>query len=204
MAAAYVTEITAVAAEGPYYLCGNCLGGTIAFEIAQQLQRHGREVALLALIDTAFPVGLLRDLVNRVLNPYHWRRFSKLPAKHWPLYFARRFQAFSRWAAASKRGLVSVAERIQGGAKSPESYRLGVLDCNKLAEARYKPQPYSGEIVLICPGPLHDQRGWNDIATGGCNVIGVPLVGQPEKPPHLTDEPYVGTLAAIISKFLET
>jgi amino acid adenylation domain-containing protein len=205
MAAAYLTEITAVEAEGPYYLCGNCLGGTIAFEIAQQLRRQGREVALLALIDTAFPGGLLRDLANRILDPYEQRRFSKLPAGQWLSYFVRRFQDFARWAAAtSRRYLIWATDPIRGGGRSPASYRLGVLDRNKLAEARYKPRPYGGEIVLICPGPLSDQRGWTDIAIGGCNVIEVPLVGKPEKAPHLTHESYVGSLAAHISKLLET
>jgi len=205
MAAAYLAEIIAVEAEGPYYLCGNCLGGTIAFEVAQQLRQQGREVALLALIDTAFPGGLLRDLVNRILDPYERRRLSKRPARHWPLYFARRIQNAARWAvAACRRHLILAADPIRGGGQRPESYRLGVLDRNKLAEARYKPHPYGGEIVLICPGAPHDQRGWIGIAGGGCNVIEVPLVGQPEKAPHLTDEPYVGPLAAHISKLLET
>jgi pimeloyl-ACP methyl ester carboxylesterase len=205
MAAAYLAEIVAVEAEGPYYLCGNCLGGTIAFEIAQQLRQQGREVALLALIDTAFPGGLLRDLANRILGPYERRRFSKLPVGHWPLYLARRFQDFAHWAAsACRRRFISATDPIRGGGRSPASYRLGVLDRNKLAEARYKPRPYGGEIVLICPGPPSDQRGWIGIAGGGCDVIEIPLIGQPEKAPHLTHEPYVGSLAAHISKLLET
>ena len=99
MAAAYLMEIMAVEPEGPYYLCGNCFGGTIAFEIAQQLRQQGQDVALLALIDTAFPCGFFYDLTNRILHPHHWRRLSKLSAKHWPSHFAQRFQSFARCAA---------------------------------------------------------------------------------------------------------
>ena len=205
MAAAYLREITAVEPDGPYYLCGNCLGGMIAFEIAQRLRRQGRDVALLALIDTAFPGGTLYHLTNRILDPYHQRRLSKLPAKHWPLHLAERFQSLARWAASgSKRRLISATQRFLGGEHRPDFHRLGILDQNKLAHARYKPRQYDSEIVLICPGPPHNQRGWIGVAAGGCHVIQIPLDGRPEKSPHLTHAPYVGMLAAHLTEYLET
>ena len=37
---------------GPYFLGGYCMGGTVAFEVAQQIQAQGERVALLALFDT--------------------------------------------------------------------------------------------------------------------------------------------------------
>src|SRR5580698_8234392 len=52
MAALYVKEIRRVQPRGPYFLGGYCLGGTIAYEVAQQLRAQGQEVALLALLDT--------------------------------------------------------------------------------------------------------------------------------------------------------
>jgi acyl carrier protein len=204
MAAAYLIEITAIDSEGPYYLCGNCFGGTIAFEIAQQLRRQGRTVAFLGLIDTEFPGGFFNDLANRILDPYHLRRLSKLNTRHWPLYFAQRLQGFSRWVASgSKRRLISTTERILGNRIRTDSHRLGVLERNKLAQARYTPRQYDGEIVLICPGPPHNQSGWAGVAAGGCLVIEIPLDGRPEQSPHLTREPYVDSLAAHISEFLE-
>ncbi len=45
-------EIRGVQPHGPYLLGGYCLGGTIAYEAAQQLHAAGEEVALLALFDT--------------------------------------------------------------------------------------------------------------------------------------------------------
>jgi amino acid adenylation domain-containing protein len=204
MAAAYLMEIIAVDADGPYYLCGDCFGGTIAFEIAQQLRRQGRNVALLALIDTAFPGGFLYKLANRFLDPYRRRRLSKLTARQWLQHFVRRLQAFTRWVVSgSKRLLISAIERALGRRHQPDSHRLGILQRNKLAQARYNPGQYDDEIVLICPGPPHNQRGWIGVAADGCHVIEVPLDGQPEQSPHLTHDPYVGTLATHISKFLE-
>lgn len=52
MAALYITKIRTVQPYGPYFLGGYCMGGTIAYEAAQQLTSAGRTVALLALLDT--------------------------------------------------------------------------------------------------------------------------------------------------------
>src|SRR6202046_1048263 len=52
MAALYVKEIRRERPAGPYLLGGYCLGGTIAYEVAQQLRAQGQEVTLLALFDT--------------------------------------------------------------------------------------------------------------------------------------------------------
>jgi thioesterase domain-containing protein len=54
LAAHYVEEIRRTQAKGPYYIGGYFIGGLVAFEMAQQLQAGGAEVALLALIDTPY------------------------------------------------------------------------------------------------------------------------------------------------------
>ncbi|HEX7331486.1 MAG TPA: amino acid adenylation domain-containing protein, partial [Pyrinomonadaceae bacterium] len=55
MASRYIAAMRSVQAEGPYVLGGWSMGGLIAFEMAQQLQNVGQEVALLALLDTHTP-----------------------------------------------------------------------------------------------------------------------------------------------------
>ena len=54
LARRYLREILAVEPVGPYLLGGQCQGSILAREIAGQLQAAGQEVALLALVDTAF------------------------------------------------------------------------------------------------------------------------------------------------------
>ena len=56
MAAHFIREIKAVQPQGPYFIGGHSFGGLVAFEIAQQAQRKGDEVALLAIIDTIAPI----------------------------------------------------------------------------------------------------------------------------------------------------
>lgn len=51
MAAHYIREIRTLQPEGPYLLGGASFGGLVAFEMAQQLQAQGQQVALLALMD---------------------------------------------------------------------------------------------------------------------------------------------------------
>jgi len=57
MAAYYIAEIKSVQPEGPYYLGGHSFGGLVAFEMAQQLQRAGDEIGLLAVLDTSVPTS---------------------------------------------------------------------------------------------------------------------------------------------------
>src|SRR5580698_208670 len=52
MAAVYVKEIRRVQPHGPYFIAGYCMGGTVAFEVAQQLHDLGEPIALLAMFDT--------------------------------------------------------------------------------------------------------------------------------------------------------
>jgi amino acid adenylation domain-containing protein len=52
MAGYYISEMLEIYPEGPYLICGWCLGGIIAYEMAQQLKSMGRQVAFLGLIET--------------------------------------------------------------------------------------------------------------------------------------------------------
>ncbi|MDF5731043.1 MAG: amino acid adenylation domain-containing protein [Rhizonema sp. PD38] len=56
MAAHYIEAIRRVQPKSPYYLGGWSFGGWVAFEMAQQLQKSGEEVALLAMLDTLAPI----------------------------------------------------------------------------------------------------------------------------------------------------
>ncbi|CAM5410095.1 Tyrocidine synthase 3 [Streptomyces spiroverticillatus] len=59
MAAGYLRLIREVQPSGPYHLLGWSFGGTVAHEMARQLQESGEEVGLLALLD-AHPTGRYR------------------------------------------------------------------------------------------------------------------------------------------------
>ncbi|MDJ0728292.1 MAG: amino acid adenylation domain-containing protein [Prochloraceae cyanobacterium] len=58
MASAYVKAIREFKPEGPYQIGGWSFGGVVAYEVAQQLQKQGQEVSLLALLDSYMPILL--------------------------------------------------------------------------------------------------------------------------------------------------
>ncbi len=53
MAATHLQALRAVRPQGPYVIGGFCLGGLIAFELAQQLRARGEKVQMLLIIDAA-------------------------------------------------------------------------------------------------------------------------------------------------------
>ena len=53
----YLGEVRALQPQGPYFLIGVCMGGVVAFEMAQRLRAAGQEVAFLALLDVRPPAS---------------------------------------------------------------------------------------------------------------------------------------------------
>ena len=70
----YLAQIRSVQARGPYYLLGYCLGGLVAYEMAQKLRAQGERVAFLALVECSVPdpprslFQRLRSKAQRVLQ----------------------------------------------------------------------------------------------------------------------------------------
>ncbi|HJS23730.1 MAG TPA: alpha/beta fold hydrolase, partial [Pyrinomonadaceae bacterium] len=88
MATYYVDQLRTVQPEGPYYLAGWSMGGVVAFEMAQQLQAQGQEVAKLALIDAMAPAaGTLRSLSQPLQKA--WSKFDKEAALRLMTQFAQ-------------------------------------------------------------------------------------------------------------------
>jgi thioesterase domain-containing protein len=56
-AAGYLRKILSICPEGPYYLIGYSFGGLLAYEMAVQLQKMGRKVPFLVIIDTFSPLA---------------------------------------------------------------------------------------------------------------------------------------------------
>ncbi|HEX2243057.1 MAG TPA: alpha/beta fold hydrolase, partial [Gammaproteobacteria bacterium] len=56
MAAEYIDALQVIQPQGPYLLGGHSFGAWVAFEMAQQLQKRGHEVARLFILDTYAPI----------------------------------------------------------------------------------------------------------------------------------------------------
>jgi acyl carrier protein/pimeloyl-ACP methyl ester carboxylesterase len=126
MAARYLPEILAQDPEGPYLLAGTCMGGIVAFELAQRLVLMGRTVNLVALIDSPTP-------------PYSGRRSRWHEAMLDPLRDAFRML---RWGAVRASGWPVKVGQVP-------AYRRFVAGMTGRANRRYHPAYYPGTITLI-------------------------------------------------------
>ncbi|MCP5048763.1 MAG: AMP-binding protein, partial [bacterium] len=64
-AATYIKKIKKIQPDGPYYIAGWSMGGTIAFEIIRQLEERNEKINFAALIDVLPPAG---DVSNAPLQ----------------------------------------------------------------------------------------------------------------------------------------
>ena len=66
----YTEQILSIQPHGPYLLSGLCIGGFIAFEIADRLKKMGHVVGMVALIDVAHVHAVPRSLAAQRLNRF--------------------------------------------------------------------------------------------------------------------------------------
>jgi pimeloyl-ACP methyl ester carboxylesterase len=174
MAARYIKEIQVVQSDGPYFLAGYCMGGTIAFEMAQQLSGQGQRVNLLALLDT-----------------YNWR-MMKRTVPH-DLYFNIQKWWFSCqhfFSTNFRNKLISLQARFH-----EPSNESGLSECNRRAACAYVPKVYSGRMLHVRPARQYarynrPEMAWDELVAGGLEVFCVPSY-----PAQLVEEPFVRDLA---------
>jgi amino acid adenylation domain-containing protein len=130
MAARYLQEITTEDPTGPYLLGGTCMGGLVAFEMAQMLVRQGKKVALLALLDVPVPCKPWEEdsMKERLFAPF------RNPVRD-------SFRIL-RWRALRAAGLGQEARRLP-------AYRRFVANMNSRANRRYSLGFYPGPITLF-------------------------------------------------------
>jgi thioesterase domain-containing protein len=163
MAADYLREMRSRQPDGPYVVLGDCAGGIIAYEIAQQLRAQGGSVALLLLMDTPGPGA--SEVPRRSLRSYvaglgyHRQQLQALGGKEKLDYLLERVR--QRWLAL--RSLVGLPP-VQ------RSYSRAI--------GRYRPRPYAGKMTLLVNDELyrrgHPHLGWSDLVTEGLEIHKVP------------------------------
>jgi amino acid adenylation domain-containing protein len=108
LARSWVREIRA-SAPGPYVLIGDCMGGILAFAMAERLRAEGERVGLLVLLDTPFPRAARRF---RAWLREHWPAADRLWARG--RYFGGRLRYHAGVVRALPRGRAAYLRRIAG------------------------------------------------------------------------------------------
>ncbi len=202
LATAYLAELQAVQPQGPYLLGGFCMGAIVAFEMAQQLQAQGQKVALLALLEPPFPalvtpqargLFLLEQLEQCFVSlEYSFRKGLRKLSKQ---FLGRTLAYIPGEAGHIQKKLVSKLTQRAGNSQnhaftdtSESSVSLKdtnersiywdqLLKANDQAIDSYRPQPYSGPIVLffVKRSPSRILRLiWSKLAAGTLQVHIVP------------------------------
>ena len=142
-----IEQIRRYRPHGPYLIAGHCAGGTLAFEVAQQLIAAGQEVALLALIGSPFPPTFGHQAPL-------WDRLSRYAKALTPGGFKRRRRL--RLERQKTEAMVSSA-----GLPS----RQLVESATVAAVCNYSPQPYRGRIDLfVTADKWHQAHLWRAFA----------------------------------------
>jgi thioesterase domain-containing protein len=206
MAEKYLSEIRQVQPEGPYFLGGYCLGGTIAFEMAQVLRRNGYPVALVALLDTYNFSRMQQPRLASYLRQktvFHLANLAHLRLDKWPAYFSNKFQVARDGELSSLLSAIGGKFRRKATGHNRPSIEASVQSVNDRAADAYRPAPYAGRVTVFKPRVNYDfypdvQMGWGDLVTGKLDVVELPV-----NPHAMLVEPYVQILAERLKEALD-
>lgn len=204
MAARYVKDIRRVQPHGPYFLGGYCMGGAIAYEMAQQLLASGETTALVAMFDTMNWEGtsLLslweKFIYNCERTFFHIENFLSLNASAKRVFFREKVQTL--------RGRIPVfwstlVDKFSGhhAFETNEARVLGeIWRANLKAYMDYSPKPYRGPVTDIRPAKQYrscnkSELKWERLAQGGQEITVLPV-----NAPAILTEPFVKHLAGVL------
>ena len=208
MAALYVKEIRRVQPHGPYFLGGYCGGGSIAYEVAQQLQAEGERVALLALFDTMnwskIPVTLWSKgtyTCQRLV--FHAASLLSLDFGDQSEFLREKMETVHSRIPVWRGMLLAKFNKNCSGAASTSRVLGRIWRTNEQACWHYVPKPYSGTVTDFRPSTQYrifnkPDLKWDGLAQGGQEVVVLPVY-----PASMLVEPFVQHLAAALTKSID-
>ncbi len=204
MATDYIKEMFTVQSEGPFLLIGHSSGGTIAFEIAQQLISQGHQVILVGLLDTYSPISIQmgRPKLLSKLQIFGYNLVN-LPPQEKLMYIYERISTFlkPKYQKLMEKYYYGKAELAPW--YMPEHIRR-VQQAALAGQRKYKPQVYPGQITLFRVKEkqswAHDlpNLGWDGLATGGIDIQDIPGTHL-----DLFAEPHIKILAAKLKSCID-
>jgi thioesterase domain-containing protein len=146
MARHYAAAIRAAVRQGPVHLVGWSLGGNIAFEVACQLAKSGREIGVLALLDAGV-FASEQDWSEQDFLPLIAALFPE--QQHASLEELRQATPEEQLAyfirQAARAGIVP-EDPVETG-----THIFDVFQSNVKAVHEHQPQPYNGSMLLVRP-----------------------------------------------------
>ena len=186
----YLAQALQVQSEGPYFLGGHSFGGTIAFEMAQQLHRKGQTVALLFMIDSLGP-GLPLEIGSQVSAAApshlevqrHLRILFRLKPREKLNYVFIRLKGKTTAHLEKLKVKTTIATKhlkntlikihLFLGLRLPRSLRgQYIWTVIGAALAKYTPMPYPGRAIYVKSEErdLEHVARWSRVILGGLEV----------------------------------
>ena len=206
MATEYIKAIRTIQPNGAYFIGGTSLGGTLAFEIAQQLHAEGENVALLAMIDTPGPGEMPKKLDNETeIAAYIIDSLLELDKSLFT------FNSFPQVGNIEEQVMYAleqakIANLLPNDFQIPQIRQIiQVFKANMEAMWNYKPHIYPGKIIFFRAqdkrekyDPVHPEYPWIELAASGIEIHTV-------SGNHLTMnyDPHVQVIAEKIKLYLE-
>ena len=179
MAAQYLSEIRQIQPQGPYIFGGMCLGGLIAYEMAQQTQASGDDVALVVLLDARNPSSMLAMDENDITDNNTLNKI-KNKLKQGDLLNTLKRKAGRLTTKVVKNTTWTIKEKVGNQFVDQEKrFYKHIWDANAIARKAYIPKPYTGDILALLAAeapdgsPRDPKRGWAKLAPQ-LEVIKVP------------------------------
>jgi thioesterase domain-containing protein len=192
MAAEHLKAVRGVRSKGPYVVGGFCIGGLVAYELAQQIRASGDEVEMLLIIDAApetKTLRMLRSLASMIGTIFRWADDRKV-------------RQFGRWAIWRSRLVQGIEENMRAQSQPTRNrlYQCLIVVCDMLrsrfgkktpapntpptasrqierdlpsafqwASAVYRPRPYDSPVALLLSEDVigtaeNPSREWRELA----------------------------------------
>ena len=200
MAAHYIEGIKSVQPQGPYLLGGHSFGGIVAFETAQQLQKQGHEVALLAILDMRAPdentsnmvdvnwdgarmltrtASIFERMFGKDIGGVSYDVLKRLAPEEQLEYVSERFQIANIFppgvGTKQLRGLLRVTKVNQETHYVPQEVHPTRISLFRASEKVPKEIVGSEEIYrLLYDNDIDKLWGWNQFSIGEVEVHTVP------------------------------
>ncbi|MFN3647966.1 MAG: amino acid adenylation domain-containing protein [Armatimonadota bacterium] len=196
---------------GPYRIVGHSFGGTVAFEMAQQLRSTGEEVALLALLDSVVTRSGLQAFQREEIS------LGSAIRALYALYEGQLPPFAEIREMPARDGLARVLETLQQHSLVSQFVAteglLRVFQANFGALGSYRGRPYAGRITLLRSeggfpeefGEHEDEAVLQDPALGWGRLSREPVEVIPVPGTHLTlmSPPYLEHVTRELTRLLE-
>ncbi|MCX8106367.1 MAG: amino acid adenylation domain-containing protein [Ignavibacterium album] len=209
MAKDYVEIIRSVQPKGPYNIGGYCMGGTVAFEVAQQLTSMGEIVQNVFLLETynaclLDPVELDKNrLKEKIQNvKFHFDNIKNIKGKDRINFIQSKARtAIKRTSARISKLKSTIFSHTEDNAS--DHIFLSLRDANDKAQADYSPEVFKGKVVLLRPKVSFSTEpdpdfGWKEFVSGEFKVYNLEVA-----PRGMLTEPFVRQTAMFIESEIE-